>query len=143
MLKLDDDTGIITVDQALWLLQGWGMEDKEVAAALLNLADSEVAKKTAHLLPDILLDKGLCRQRLLEILKKESGSTARGALTGLVKLGVKELDEEVVSAAIEKYSGKVPSGAPYWGVSDLIEHFPNHPRYVTCRFISCAIVQGT
>ena len=24
--------------------------------------------------------------------------------------------------------GKVPSGAVFWGVSDLIAHFPNHPK---------------
>ncbi len=128
LLKPDEDTGVISKDQARWLLLGWGMEDKEVATALLNLADSDVAIKAAHLLPEILLDKVLCRRRLLEILNNESGSTARGALIGLVNLGVKEHDEEVVPAAIEKYSGEVPSGVPYWGVSDLIKHFPNHPK---------------
>ena len=127
LLKPDDDTGVVSEDQARWLLQGWGMEDKEVAGALLNLADSEYVKEAVHLLPDIIHDRGLCRQLLLKILKNESGLTVRSALIGLVKLGVDEQDEEVMSAAIERYSGKVPSGVPYWGVSDLIKHFPNHP----------------
>ena len=80
------------------------------------------------LLADILPDKELCRQRLLETLREESEFIGRYALIGLIKLGANELDEEVVEAAISKYVRKVPSGAVFWGVSDLIGHFPNHPK---------------
>ena len=128
LLKANDKTGVITDYQARWLLQGWGMEDEEASTALMEFAKSDVAKRAADLLPDIFLDKELCRQRLLEILREESESIDRYALMGLIKLGANEPDEEVVAAAISKYVRKVPSGAVFWGISDLIEHFPNHPK---------------
>ncbi|MDE0400586.1 MAG: NACHT domain-containing protein [Candidatus Poribacteria bacterium] len=128
LLKANDETGVITEYQARWLLQGWGMQDKEAATALMEFAKSDVAKRAADLLPDIFFDKELCRQRLLEMLREESESIGRYALMGLTKLGANEPDEEVVAAAISKYVRKVPSGAVFWGISDLIEHFPNHPK---------------
>ena len=128
LLEADDKTGVITEYQARYLLQGWGMQDEETAAALTRFAESDVGKQAAHLLPDILPDKESCRQRLVEILRKESELIARLALIGLTKLGVNERDEEVMEAAVSKYSGKVPSGAVFWGISDLIKHFPNHQK---------------
>ena len=128
LLKADDETGVITEYQARWLLQGWGMQDEEAAAALTRLANSAVAKYAANLLPDIIQYKELCRWRLLEMFREESEFIARRALIGIIKLGTNELDEEVVEAAMRKYTGQVPSGAAFWGISDLIEHFPNHPK---------------
>ena len=128
LLKANDKTGVITEYQARCLLQGWGMEDEEAATALMKFANSDEVKRAPDLLPDILPDKELCRRRLLEILREESGFIDRYALIGLIKLGVNEPDEEVVAAAISKYVRKVPSGAVFWGISDLIEHFSNHPK---------------
>ena len=128
LLTANDETGVITEYQAVSLLQGWGMQDKEAAAALRKLADSAVAKHVAHLLPSILHDKKLCRQRLIEILHKESEFIARRALIGLAKLGVNECDGEVVEAVVGKYTDEVPSGAAFLGLSNLIEHFPNHTK---------------
>ena len=128
LLEADDETGVITQYQAQWLLQGWGMQDEEAAAALTRFVESDVAKQAAHLLPDILPDKESCRRRLIEILRKESELIARHALVGLINLGVNELDLEVMEVAVSKYNGQVPSGAVFWGISDLIRHFPNHPK---------------
>ena len=128
LLKANDVTGVTTEYQARWLLQGWGMQDEEAATVLMRFANSDVAKRAADLLPDILPDKELCRQRLLEMLREKSESIGQYALMGLTKLGANELDEEVVEAAISKYVRKVPSGAVFWGVSDLIAHFSNHPK---------------
>ena len=104
------------------------MQDEEVAAVLARLANSDVAKNVAHLLPDILSDKEQCWRRLLEMLLGEQEYIARNALIGMVKLGANEADEEVIEAATNRYVGKVPSGAAFWGISDLIEHFSNHPK---------------
>ena len=128
LLKVDDETGVITEYQARWLLQGWGMQDEEAAAALTRLANSSVAKYAANLLPDIIQDRELCRWRLLEMFREESEFIAQRALIGIIKLGTNELGEEVIEAAMRKYAGRVPSGAAFWGISDLIEHFPNHPK---------------
>ena len=128
LLKADDETGVITEYQARWLLQGWGMQDEGAAVALMKLANSTVAKHAADILPNILQDKELCRWRLLEMLSGESEFIARRALIGMIKLGANELDEEVIEAAMRKYTDQVPSGAAFWGISDLIKHFPNHPK---------------
>ena len=130
LLHVDEKTGAITRYQAEILLAaaGWGMEDEETATTLTRFAESDVAKQAAHLLPDILSDKESCRQRLVEILCRESEPRAQFALIGLAKLGVTEHDEEVLEAAASKYAGKVPSGLAFLGIEPLIKHFHNHPK---------------
>ena len=144
LLKANDETGVITEHQARWLLQGWGMQDEEAAAALMRLADSTVAKYVADLLPYILQDKELCRRRLLEIFREESEIIARYALIGIIRLGSNGLDEEVIEAATRRYTGHVPSGVAFRGISDLIEHFPNNIlKCVRWRYISYIIAEAT
>ena len=128
LLKVNDETGVITEHQAQWLLQGWGMQDEDAAAALTRFANSDMVKRVPDLLPDILPDKELCRRRLLEIVREESEFIDRRALIGMTKLGTNELDEEVVEAVVSKYTGKVLSDTVFWGISNLIEHFPDHPK---------------
>ena len=128
LLEANNETGVITEYQTRWLLEGWGMQDDEAATALRRFAESSIAKRAADLLPEILTDKDLCRQQLLEIFRKEHEFFARGALVGLIKLRTNECDEEVIEAAMSKYTGEVPSGVAFSGISDLIEHFPNHPK---------------
>ena len=128
LLKAKDETGVITEYQARYLLQGWGMQDEEAAAALIKFANSAVAKHAADILPDILQDKELCRQRLLEILHEESEIIDRFALIGMTKLGADELDDEVVEVVVNKYTGEALSRTVFRGVSNLIEYFPSHPK---------------
>ena len=129
LLEAKEETGVITWDQARWLLQGWGMRDEEAAAALTRLAGSNFAGGYfAHHLPDILLDKQACRQRLLDILREESGFRAEPALIELGKLGVNGSDEEFVEAAVDRCIGEVSSGADSLEIGNIIAHFPNHPK---------------
>ena len=128
LLKPDEETGVISEYQARWLLQGWGMEDEEASEALIELARSGAARAVADLLPKIVEDREECRGFLLEVLRNESEQIARRALIGLVRLGANGSDEEVVEVGMERYSEQVPSGAAFWGVSDLIEYFREHGR---------------
>ena len=128
LLENDEKTGVISSDQARWLLQGWGMQDEQAATALMKLADSNAASSIAHLLPEILPDKQKCRQRLLEILDEIQKYMARDVVIGFSKLGVDDSDEEVVDAMVGKHSGEVPSGAAFQGISDVIVNFPSHPK---------------
>ena len=120
-------TGIITEHQAQWLLQGWGMEDEEAADALVKFANSDKAKDAPDLLPDILCDNERCKVRLLEILRTAPAFKVPHVLNGLIKLGVNELDEEVIRSAMGKLSGVIHSDTSRWGISTLIEHFPSNP----------------
>ena len=141
LLEADEKTGVITWDQARWLLQGWGMQDEEAAAALIRRAESDFAGGYfAHFLPDILLDKQACRQRLLDILREESGFRAEPALIELGKLGVDDSDEEIIEAAVDRCIDEVPSGAGSLEIEDIIAHFPNHPKVREVAHISCTIV---
>ena len=65
MLATDDDWAFWPV---YGLLQGWGMQDADVAAALLLAAGrpAERAQYFAHHLPSIILDKAACRAKLLK-----------------------------------------------------------------------------
>ena len=128
LLKANDETGVITEHQAQWLLQGWGMQDEDVAAVLTRFANSDMVKHVPDILPDILPDKELCRRRLLEIVREESEFIDRRALIGMTKLGANEPDEEVVEAVVSKYTGEVLSNTVFLGISNLIEHFPDHPK---------------
>ena len=126
LLKANDKTGVITEYQAQWLLQEWGMQDKEAANALIEFANSDVAKRAADLLPDILSDKKLCRQRLLEMLREESEFIYRHALIGMDKLGA--IDKELVETVVSKYSGEELYQTAFWEVSNLIKYPPDHPK---------------
>ena len=116
LLKAKDETGVITEYQAGYLLQGWGMQDEEAAAALIKFANSAVAKHAADILPDILQDKELCRRRLLEMLREESEFIDRRALIGMTKLGADELDDEVAEVVVNKYTGEALSRTVFRGV---------------------------
>ena len=128
LLEANEEAGVITWKQARWLLQGWGMQDEEASTALIRRAESYAGGYFAHFLPDILLDKQACRQRLLDILREESGFGAEPALIELGKLGVNGSDEEFIEAAVDRCIGKVSSGADFLEIGDIIAHFPNHPK---------------
>ena len=65
---VEENDSFLQVRIAEWLLKGWGIQDEQVATVLTRLANSEAAKTIAGLLPDIILDKEECYQRLLNIL---------------------------------------------------------------------------
>ncbi len=113
LLRPSEETGVISEWQARWLLQGWGMEDKEASGALMELARSPAAKAAADLLPDIIECRDECRGFLLRVLCNEPETIARRALIGLIKLGANEHDDEVVEAAMGRYNEQVPSGAAF------------------------------
>ena len=50
------------------LLDQWGLEDQEVSAALADLANSPRAAEIGHLLPRIISEPEVCRQRLVSFL---------------------------------------------------------------------------
>lgn len=127
LCKASNESGVVSEFQARFLLRGWGMTDPDAAKALSALAESKHARIISHLLPAILSDKSLCRQRLLGCLRHEPEYFAHLALMGLIALGANGEDKEVVDAALEKFADRVPCGLSFIGVTDLIATFANHP----------------
>ena len=90
------------------LLEGWGMEDNEVAATLNDIAfgSNDKAARIALFLPQIIPSKAECRSRLLTLLQDPSCQRPDFVLNGLRLLDENktEQDVEVVDAAIRLLS---------------------------------------
>ena len=79
------------------------MQDPDVAGRLCEIALGPVgtASQIAPLLPQILLDKTACRQRLLEILRDPTCERPDFVLGGLARLGNTHDDTEVVDSVLQ------------------------------------------
>ena len=79
------------------------MQDPDVAGRLCEIALGPVgtASQIAPLLPQILLDKTACRQRLLEILRDPTCERPDFVLGGLARLGNTHGDTEVVDSVLQ------------------------------------------
>ena len=129
LLKPDKATGCINHHQAWLLLREWGIRDKEVQNALIQFADTESAVLAADFLPDIMNDHDLCRQRLLDVLRNESGFTAIRALQGLMKIeAIDDIQDEVIDIAIKMFTNNNSFNWSYLGMYDFMRRFNKHPR---------------
>jgi hypothetical protein len=84
------------------LLEGWGMDDKDVAQALQAAIAQAAAKSSqfAHLMPEIVPDKSECRAKLLDMLKDPTCERYDFVMRGFEALGSMEGGEEIIEAAL-------------------------------------------
>lgn len=112
------------------LLDGWGMEDAEVAAALTQIARASgiAALPAVPRMADILPDRDECRQRLLDLVRHPE--CRRGfhlVATGLKRLEIPETDGELLDALLDLDL----DGPVRWFESPLptlMRLFPDDPR---------------
>jgi hypothetical protein len=85
-----------------FLLEGWGMQDTEVAEQLTRIAfgTATEASQIGYLLPKIIEDKTKCRSRLLELLRDPKCKRPDFIMSGLKALGNTEGDTEVVDTVL-------------------------------------------
>lgn len=85
------------------LLDGWGMEDEEVARILMAMAygPASQASRIGFLLPRIIKDDVQCRDRLLELLKDSECDRPDFIMHGLEALDEEVLDPEIVDAVLD------------------------------------------
>jgi energy-coupling factor transporter ATP-binding protein EcfA2 len=85
------------------LIEGWGMEDGEVAEKLMEFASGPASKasRIGFLLPQIIKDKAICRNRLLELLRDPECSRPDFIMKGLRVLGDTQGDVEVVDTVLK------------------------------------------
>lgn len=82
------------------LLDQWGMDDPEVAAALRDLAMTHKAAEIGFLLPRIIPDGEMCRERLMALLREPQCRRPDFVLSGLWELKQPEHSSEIVEAAL-------------------------------------------
>lgn len=82
------------------LLEHWGLEDQEVSSALAELANSPRAAEIGHLLPRIISEPEVCRQRLVSFLEDPKCRRPDLVLEGLARLGNTPNRDELVSMAM-------------------------------------------
>ncbi|GGI66839.1 NACHT domain-containing protein [Deinococcus humi] len=106
------------------LLEGWGMDDPEIAPRLLELATGpdDVAASIAFLIPDILRDPATARQRLIALLRDPKCARPDFVLNGLYKVGVGEDGQSILDAALI-YLDRSSNGADY-----VFRLFPQETR---------------
>jgi hypothetical protein len=115
------------------LLDGWGMEDQEVARSLTAMAygPASQASRIGFLLPRIIEDDKQCRDRLLELLKDPGCDRPDFVMQGLKELNEKGSDPEIVDAVLD--SDFLSREKRRWGfgsdaVAGLISICPSDPR---------------
>jgi energy-coupling factor transporter ATP-binding protein EcfA2 len=84
------------------LLEGWGMADLEVAAALTERAARADAAEIGQYLPQILGDPETARARLLDLLKADESKRLDFVIQGISKLKPLENEGEIVDAALQR-----------------------------------------
>jgi len=102
---------------AHFLIEGWGMEDTDVAERLTHIAFGSVAEASqiGYLLPKIIEDKAKCRSRLIELLRDPDCKRPDFVMRGLRALGNTEGDTAVVDTVLN-----LPSNREIWYGMDVI-----------------------
>lgn len=109
------------------LLQGWGMEDPDVASVLGPLARSapEQRDDIAKYIPEIIGDTDESFQLLMEMCALPELKRPDFVIKGFAALGHSSRDEQIVTAIL-------PHVPAQWGIDtgvrDLIQQFPSDPR---------------
>lgn len=91
------------------LLDGWGMQDGEVAETLTRIAlgPAPAASRIGQLLPRIVLDEGRCRQRLLGLLGDPDCEFPNAVIQGLKTLGVAGNEPQIVDTTLDVVSNHI------------------------------------
>nr|QNO56865.1 hypothetical protein KGHFPOIM_00007 [Methanosarcinales archaeon ANME-1 ERB7] len=112
-----------------FLIEGWGMQDTEVAERLTRIAFGSTAEASqiGYLLPKIIEDKTKCRSRLLELLRDPKCKRPDFIMSGLKALGNTEGDTEVVDTVLN-----LPPNREIWYhmeiIARLIAGYSSDPR---------------
>lgn len=111
------------------LLEGWGMDDADVAERLTKLVDETPSRLVliAHLLPRIVSRRGQCYELLMSMLRDLECRRTDFVLSGLHALGALAGNDEALDLALahlrQERQGTIDSIAPR-----IIRYFPADRR---------------
>ena len=112
--------------EAASLLEGWGIQDTTVAAALRQFLDDRAparASAIAHLVPQIVEDPGEARAMLMAMLRAPDVARPDFVVDGLAQLDEPGDVTEIIAAAEPYLTGGIADP-----LTALIIGFPQHPR---------------
>jgi len=114
------------------LLEGWGMDDDEVAFRLASIAwgTEGEASRIAHLLPRVIAEENLCVQRLCTILNDPNCERVDFVIAGLGQLPSATCEPAIVDNILTALDRCRPTQRSL-GVATLIEYFANDSRVRT------------
>jgi hypothetical protein len=113
------------------LLEGWGIEDAEVAQPVRALADSEKAAGIAHLFPRLFRDRQQCLARLVAMLEAENCRDPGRVLAGICAVAQAEELEPVIPIAL-KWAERIQIIGNREGVVHvLLQHCRDDPRVLS------------
>ena len=115
---------------AMALLEGWTMNDPEVAEVLLTLVNGPAKKASnfGYLFPRIILNKEECKKRIKEVFGDPTCERYDFMIDGLVELGNLEEDIEIVDIALAVLEREVDNNYTDGMKSDLIRNYGFDPR---------------
>lgn len=113
------------------LLEGWGMDDREVAPRLLALVteSEDSAASVGFLIPKILPDPDVARQRLITLLQDPGCARPDFVLNGLTQVGAGDDAQSILDAAFI-HLDKMPD-SEFNGANHVFRVFPEEPRVLS------------
>ncbi|HXN61085.1 MAG TPA: NACHT domain-containing protein [Acidimicrobiales bacterium] len=107
------------------LLEGWGMEDADVAAAMVALIDRDASdvSRVAHLVPRIVQNSEEARNRLKSMLMDPACARPDFVLDGLFEVGLSSDEDEILDEVVRRLENGESEGFRH----RAIEYF-NHDQ---------------
>lgn len=114
------------------LLEGWGMDDDEVASRLTSVAwgPEGAASRIAHLLPQVITEENRCVQRLCTILNHSGCERVDSVIAGLGQMPSATRDPAIVDNILLLLDRLRPTQRQL-GIAALIDHFSDDSRVRT------------
>jgi hypothetical protein len=111
------------------LLEGWGLKDPEVAAALTEIAYGQPARASgiARFIPQVIDDPRKARERLMQLLPDPQASFPHLILRGLASLKDRGDEQEIVQQALNMRESRFIRSEESFD-SELILAFSTHPE---------------
>jgi len=126
------------------LIEGWGMQDQLVAQRLNQLAFGPANKASliAYLIPKIIDDKTICRNRLMDLLKDPSCERPDFVIEGLKTLEPVQYTDEIIDSVLDiiNSADKIKDDIRDYTIYQLFSCFPSDKR--VREFAKKELLQG-
>lgn len=126
------------------LIEGWGMQDQLVAQRLNQLAFGPTNKASliAYLIPKIIDDKIICRNRLMDLLRDTSCERPDFVIEGLKTLEHVQYTDEIIDCVLNiiNSANKIKDDIRDYTIFQLFSCFPSNER--VREFAKRELLQG-